>query len=113
MGIDHLFLRVEDAPHYKEIIDKYPTKITASYHSKKDIDMKHNYLTIMDRQKENVNTACIKAKNMGIDFLFHVDADELIHVVSPSYNIRQNFRKYLNHIKDKNDLISCIHFKKF
>ena len=114
LGIDHIFLRVEDAPQYKEIIDKYPTRITATYHSKKDIDMKHNYLTIMDRQKENVNSACKKAKEMGIDFLFHCDADELIHVVSPgNSSIRQNLRRYLNQIKEQDEDISCIHFKNF
>ena len=114
LGIDHIFLRVEDAPHYKEIIDKYPTRITATYHSKEDIDMKHNYLTIMDRQKENVNSACKKAKEMGIDFLFHCDADELIHVVSPgNSSIRQNLRRYLNQIKEQDENIGCIHFKNF
>ena len=35
LGIDHIFLRVEDAPEYKNIIDKYPNRITASYHKKK------------------------------------------------------------------------------
>tara|TARA_B100000795_G_scaffold269053_1_gene257373 strand:+ start:1369 stop:2334 length:966 start_codon:yes stop_codon:yes gene_type:complete len=113
LGIDHIFLRVEDSPHYKEIIDKYPTKITASYHLKENIDMKHNYLTIMDRQKDNVNAACIKAKNMGIDFLFHCDADELIHVISSKDSIRQNFRRYLNQAKDSESNIKCIHFKNF
>jgi|UniRef100_A0A6C0JCS9 hypothetical protein len=113
LGIDHIFLRVEDSPQYKEIIDKYPNRITATYHSKKDIDTKHNYLTIMDRQKENVNSACDKAKEMGIDFLFHCDADELIHVVSPNHSIRQNFRKYLNQAKENDDSLGCIHFKNF
>jgi hypothetical protein len=113
LGVDHIFLRVEDAPHYKEIIDKYPTKITATYHSKKDINMEHNYLTIMDRQKENVNSACSKAKEMGIDFLFHCDADELIHVVSSRNSMKQNFRRYLNKVKEEDEKVSCIHFKNF
>lgn len=113
LGVDHIFLRVEDADHYKEIINKYPNKITASYFSKNEIDMKHNYLTIMDRQKENVNSACEKAKEMGIDFLFHCDADELIHVISPKNSIRQNFRKYLNQIKENDTEIKSIHFKNF
>ena len=37
LGIDHIFLRVEDAPHYKEIIDQYPGKITAQYFNKDEI----------------------------------------------------------------------------
>ena len=113
LGVDHIFLRVEDAPHYKEIIDQYSTKITASYHSKEDIDTKHNYLTIMDRQKENVNSACQKAREMGIDFLFHCDADELIHVISSRDSLKQNIRRYLNKVKEEDENVSCIHFKNF
>lgn len=113
LGIDHIFLRVEDSPHYKEIIDKYPTQITATYHSKEDIDIKHNYFTIMDRQRDTVNSACKKAKEMGIDFLFHCDTDELIHVVSSKQYLKQNLRKYLNQVKDTDEKVSCIHFKNF
>lgn len=113
LGIDHIFLRVEDASHYKEIIDQYPGRITAQYFNKDEIDTKHNYLTIMDRQKENVNSACDKAKEMGMDFLFHCDADELIHVISPKHSLRQNFRRYLNEVKESDENLGCIHFKNF
>ena len=114
LGIDHIFLRVEEAEYYKEYIDKYPGRITATYHKKNDIDTKHNYLTIMDRQKEMVNKACNDAKDMGIDYLFHCDADELIHVISNNeYNLKNNLRNYLNEIKNSDDKVSCIHFKNF
>ena len=75
--------------------------------------MKHNYLTIMDRQKENVNSACKKAKEIGIDFLFHCDADELIHVVSSKQHLKQNIRRYLNQVRENDENVSCIHFKNF
>ena len=114
LKIDYIFLRIEDSPEYKSLIEPYGDRVIASFHNKKDIDMKHNYLTIMDRQKENVNSACKKAKEMGIDFLFHCDADELIHVVSPgNTSIRQNLRRYLNQIKEQDENIGCIHFKNF
>ena len=114
LGVDHIFLRVEEAEYYKEYIDKYPGRITATYHKKNDIDTKHNYLTIMDRQKEMVNKACLAAREMGIDYLFHVDADELIHVVlNNQYSLSDNLRNYLNQVKNNDDGISCIHFKNF
>ena len=114
LGIDHIFLRVEEAEYYKEYIDKFPGRITATYHKKNDIDTKHNYLTIMDRQKEMVNKACEAAREMGIDYLFHVDADELIHVVSNNkYSLKDNLNNYLNQVGNNDENISCIHFKNF
>ena len=114
LGIDHIFLRVEEAEYYKEYIDKFPGRITATYHKKNDIDTKHNYLTIMDRQKEMVNKACEAAREMGIDYLFHVDADELIHVVSNNqYSLKDNLNNYLNQVRNNDENISCIHFKNF
>ncbi len=113
LGIDHIFLRVEDAPEYKNIIDKYPNRITASYHKKKNINTKNNYHTIMDRQKDHVNKTCKKAKKLNIDYLFHCDSDELIHVISPKCNLKENFKKYLSNIEDIDSCIKCIHFKNF
>ena len=114
LGVDHIFLRVEEADYYKNYIAKYPGRVTATYHKKNEIDTKHNYLTIMDRQKAMVNKACKDAKSMGIDYLFHCDADELIHVVSDNeYSLRNNLRNYLDNIKDNDSEVSCIHFKNF
>jgi hypothetical protein len=114
LGIDHIFLRVEEADYYKEYIAKYPGKVTATYHKKNEIDTKHNYLTIMDRQKDMVNKACEDAKEMGIDYLFHCDADELVHVVSNNqYSLRDNLRRYLDDIKNNDSELGCIHFKNF
>ena len=70
LKIDHIFLRVEDSPEYKKFIDRYQGKITATYHNKNDIDMKHNYLTITDRQKELVNSSLDKAKELGMTYYF-------------------------------------------
>ena len=110
LKLDHLFLRVEDSPEYKELFEKYPNKISATFHNKEDIDMKHNYLTIMDRQKENVNSGINKASQLGIDFIFHTDADELIYVNGTKESKAYNLRKYLLQVPQE---YSCIHFKNF
>ena len=112
LKLDHIFLRVEDSPEYEELFKKYPGKITAKFYNKEDIDTKHNYLTIMDRQKENVNSGISKAKTMDIDYIFHTDADELIYVNPDNKGTSKDIllRKYLDEVDDK---YSCIHFKNF
>ena len=112
LKLDLIILRVEDSPEYKPMLDKYGDRIIATYHSKKDIDMKHNYHTIMDRQKANVNQGIQIAKEKGIDYIFHTDADELIYVhpdtnkTDPSILLRQ----YLDRVPDE---YHCLHFKNF
>ena len=111
LKLDYIFLRVEDSSEYKPLIKKYGNRIIATYHNKKDIDMKHNYQTIMDRQKTNVNNGIQKAKELGVDFIFHTDADELIYV-EPNGNIPRDIllRQYLEKVHQD---YSCIHFKNF
>ena len=111
LKIDYIFLRIEDSPEYEKLIKPYGDRVIASFHNKKDIDMKHNYLTIMDRQKENVNSSLEKAFNLGIDYMFHTDADELIYVGEEN-NLNKDvlLRKYLNQVPE---YYSCIHMKNF
>ena len=112
LKLDHIFLRVEDSPEYAKLFSKYPGKITAKFYNKDDIDTKHNYLTIMDRQKENVNNGILEAKKLGIDYIFHTDADELIYVNQDDKGTKKDIllREYLDEVDDK---YSCIHFKNF
>lgn len=112
LNLDLIILRVEDSPEYKSLIDKYGSRIIATYHNKEDIDLKHNYLTIMDRQKENVNNGIAKAKELGIDYIFHTDADELIYVEKDNFNTHPSIllREYLNSVPKH---YNCIHFKNF
>ena len=112
LKLDHIFLRVEDSPQYEKLFDKYPGKITARFYNKEEIDTKHNYLTIMDRQKENVNNGISEARKLGIDYIFHTDADELIYVNPDDKGTKKDIllRKYLDDVDDK---YSCIHFKNF
>ena len=64
LKLDLIILRVEDSPEYKPLIDKYGSRIIATYYNKEDINLKHNYLTIMDRQKENVNNGILKKQRI-------------------------------------------------
>ena len=112
LKLDLIILRVEDSPEYKPLIEKYGNRVIATYYNKDDIDMKHNYLTIMDRQKENVNSGIQKAKELGIDYIFHTDADELIYVAQDNQKtpISNLLRQYLDDVHSDYD---CIHFKNF
>ena len=112
LKLDLIILRVEDSPEYKPLLDKYGDRVIATYHNKNDIDLKHNYLTIMDRQKEHVNNGLHKAKELGIDYMFHSDADELIYVEKDNFNTHPSIllRFYLESVPE---VYSCIHLKNF
>jgi hypothetical protein len=112
LKLDLIILRVEDSPEYKPLLEKYGDRVLPSYYNKEDIDMKHNYLTIMDRQKENVNKGIEIARERGIDYIFHTDADELIYVHPDLRKTHSSIllRKYLDEVPDD---YSCIHFKNF
>ena len=73
--------------------------------------MKHNYLTIMDRQKQLVNSSLDKAKDLGMDVLFHTDADELIYVSADNKeNAHIKIREYLKDAIKNNDGIRLYTF---
>nr|QDY52160.1 hypothetical protein 4_40 [Mimiviridae sp. ChoanoV1] len=111
LKIDKIFLRIEDSPEYKFLIEPYGDRVEATFHNKEDIDMKHNYLTIMDRQKKNVNDGIVKAKKLGMDYIFHCDADELIYIGEENGNSKSNLlRKFLDGVPKE---FSCIHMKNF
>ena len=111
LKLDYIFLRVEDSPEYEELFKPYGDRIVATFHNKKDIDMKHNYHTIMDRQKENVNNSIKKAFDLGVDYIFHTDADELIYVGEENGLSKDILlRKYLDGVSQD---FTCIHFKNF
>ena len=111
LQIDHIILRVEDTDEYKELIDLYgKDRISATYHNKSDIDMKHNYLTIMDRQKIHVNNGIDICKKIDIDFIIHMDADELLYVDGDKNNKKNNLRKFLKDIPKE---YSNIHLKNY
>ncbi len=112
LQIDLVILRVEDTPEYKELIKPYGDKIIASFHSKKEINIKNNYFTQMDRQELFVNNSIEKLKKLGFDYVFHIDADELIYVHPNNQKTTLDIllRKYLEEVHPD---YSCIHMKNF
>ena len=110
LKIDHVILRVENTDEYKELFKLYNNnRIIADFYNKEDIDTKHNYLTIMDRQKIHVNNGIDLAKQLNINYLFHIDADELIYV-NGNLNEKDNLRLYLQSIPK---IYQNIHLKNY
>jgi hypothetical protein len=45
--------------------------------------LRNNYHTLMQRQERQVRSSMQQARAMGIDWLFHIDDDELLHLEVP------------------------------
>lgn len=76
--VDKIYLRIENAPSIVQLSAQYPNKIEYEVIDDGNKIKKNNYFTQMDRQKDFVNRMIEKAKTDGIEYLFHIDADELI-----------------------------------
>lgn len=74
LGISHFFLRIEDTPGLEEFLK---TQQDITYEIKSS-SKENNYETLQKRQIEFVNQSMEKAKRKGIQWLFHIDADELL-----------------------------------
>lgn len=75
LGVDYIFLRVEDTPELKETLDKYPN-VFAYYDNKSN--KKNNYWTQMNRQNNLIETIKDYLNKFNINWLIHIDSDELI-----------------------------------
>lgn len=76
IGISHFFIRLEDSPGWEDYL---VTQKDITYEISSSDKSGNNYETLMYRQLEFVNKSLVKAKNMGIDWVFHIDSDELLH----------------------------------
>ena len=112
LKIDLVLLRVEDTPEYKPLVKKFGEKINATFHSKKEINLKHNYFGQMDRQEIFVNESIEKARKLGIDYVFHIDSDELIYV-HPDNNKTPRHQLLRKNLEEVHPDYSCIHIKNF
>lgn len=74
LGVSHFFLRIEDTPGLDEFLKTQPD-IT---YEMKTSSKENNYETLQKRQIQFVNQSMEKAKKMGIQWMFHIDADELL-----------------------------------
>lgn len=71
LGIKYIFLRIEDTPELIEIVEKY-SNIFANFVEKKD-----DSLSQMDRQALFIESQKGKMISIGIDWVLHIDCDEL------------------------------------
>lgn len=75
MGITRFFIRLEDSPGYSDFLMGQPD-VTLEIG---DSDKQNNYTTLQVRQVQFVNQSIAWARRMGIRWIFHIDADELLH----------------------------------
>ena len=80
LKFDHIYIRVEDTPELKKIIDKYSKQVTAKFYSKQDNT--DSYFNQMNRQDELINNAIEDCKKRNIKYLLHIDDDELFFITN-------------------------------
>ena len=74
LGIAHFYIRLERTPELVEYLRKQPD-VTLEVASE---ETTNNYTTIMDRQNKMVTGALENAKKDSIDWLIHIDCDEVL-----------------------------------
>lgn len=76
MGIVGFFIRLEDSPHWERYLrerdDVFLLEVGTSA-----LDGS-NYHTLMERQRDFVNSVLAKASRFDVDFVLHLDQDELL-----------------------------------
>mmetsp|Transcript_3559 Transcript_3559/g.10221 ORF Transcript_3559/g.10221 Transcript_3559/m.10221 type:complete len:442 (+) Transcript_3559:140-1465(+) len=85
LGISHFFIHVEDTPELLTFLDSEPYKslVTVTRKGEGEGHFRDNYWTLQDRQRAHVNASLARCREMGIDWLFHVDDDEVIWLEKP------------------------------
>ena len=76
LGFDYIYLRVEETPEISSLLDKYKDKVIVEYDN--FINKRDNYYTQMDRQKDFANKVIQDCIIKSVDWLAHIDSDELI-----------------------------------
>ena len=77
VGVEKFFLQIEDTPELAALLLRPPWNgcVDATFVAKTHRD----YFVQMDRQAVNVACAVERAKAHGIEWLLHVDDDEMLH----------------------------------
>lgn len=90
IGIVKFYIRIEDSPGWEDYLQVQPDVEYELGHS----DSKgNNYETVVDRQVDWVNRCMKKAREENIDWIFNIDADELLHGdLSSIDNIKSTFK---------------------
>ena len=105
LKINKIYLRIENTYSLKSLItkyqNKYPGKIDAYFID--NVDNKNTYDNQQDRQNKFIDKIKSDAKSNNIDFILHVDDDELFWV-NPKYKHIQDFFYTLD------DNVENVHF---
>lgn len=88
LGICHVFVHVEDTPELLPMLASaefapFVTVTHVSAHDAQKNSANGNYYTLMQRQEAQVRRSLDECPRHGIDWLFHIDDDELIHLEVP------------------------------
>jgi hypothetical protein len=104
IGVSKFLLSIEDTPNLKESIDKYGDLIEAEYISmdSKDKFYDRNYWTLMDRQKTFVTKSIERCKELSVEWLIHIDTDELLWCGDSVLDLVNNVSKDIDYITVKN-----------
>jgi len=104
IGVSKFLLSVEDTPELKESIDKYGDLIEAEYISmdSKDKFYDRNYWTLMDRQKNFVTKSIERCKELSVEWLIHIDTDELLWCGDSVLDLVNNVNEDIDYITVKN-----------
>jgi hypothetical protein len=100
IGIDYIFLEVEDTPELKIITDKY-SNVIANFIN--DSDKKDNYWTLIDRQRLFFEKVKRLSLSLNLQWLIHSDADELLCCSKP-------LKQILSEVQSKYD---TVHFDNY
>lgn len=87
MGVQHVFMDVEDSPHFDEAFqslskgqqERLTVWKAASTGSGSDARPVDDYTTLQARQLKAMSEAKAASKEMGIEWLIHIDDDELLY----------------------------------
>lgn len=87
-GVNHVFMTVEDTPQFQKTWgtvpkpdrDRVTLKLPSLDSHSGDRRPWNNYTTLQTRQREAMADAKRASKEMGIEWLFHIDDDELLYV---------------------------------
>lgn len=74
IGVSHFFLRIEDTIELKEFLIAQNDVTFVMEKSSKG----NNYENLQERQVDFVNKTIVTAMAKGFDWIFHIDADELL-----------------------------------
>lgn len=99
LGVDYIFLRVEDTPELVQIIDRYENVFAIFDNSS---SKRNNYWSQMNRQKQLIQHHLPKIQSLKIDWLFHIDSDELICSVLNLKELLSNVSKDYDVVKIQN-----------